>query len=123
MRQQDTIQAFDPARRTHERVDARLLVRYGISSIDREDYAENISAGGLYIRTNRVFKVGTLVKLVVEFPGHPFHHQAEVAWAIQVPDKLRESLMYGMGIEFVSPDPAWPDFFREWRAGLPDAAE
>jgi len=97
------------------RVRVGVRVRYGVGALDREDAVENISAGGLYIRTNDVVPVGSRIQLALELNGRLFHHSAEVTWAIRVPEHLRDSLIHGMGVQFVAPEPDWPQAFRKWR--------
>jgi uncharacterized protein (TIGR02266 family) len=54
-------------RRLHPRFPLILAVQYlGAESV--LDYTENLSAGGLFIRTEREFAVGDRVTLVVSFP-------------------------------------------------------
>jgi len=47
------------------------------------DVTENLSAGGLFIRTDRDLPAGTRVPLALSFPGllEPFELEVEVAWA------------------------------------------
>ena len=107
-------QIYRKKRRT-PRVQTDLRVCYEDASLDRVDRATCISEHGLYIPTNDIFQVGTRIQLSVEFPDRVVHHGGEVIWAIQVPDRLRDSLVYGMGIRFVEPEAGWFDFFRRWR--------
>jgi uncharacterized protein (TIGR02266 family) len=54
-------------RRAHPRFPLILAVQYvGAESV--LDYTENLSAGGLFIRTEREFELGDRVTLVVSFP-------------------------------------------------------
>lgn len=66
-------------RRVHPRFPLILAVQYvGAESV--LDYTENLSAGGLFIRTERDFEVGERVALVVSFPQilEPVEIQVEV---------------------------------------------
>jgi uncharacterized protein (TIGR02266 family) len=66
-------------RRVHPRFPLILAVQYlGGESV--LDYTENLSAGGLFIRTDREFTVGERVTLVVSFPQllEPVELQVEV---------------------------------------------
>jgi hypothetical protein len=99
------------------RVRVRLPVSYGVGTTDRHDYAESISAGGLYINTNDVLKVGTRLLLRIEFPERVVCHRGEVTWAIRVPEHLRDHMVCGMGVSFIDPDPQWSEFFRRWLLG------
>jgi uncharacterized protein (TIGR02266 family) len=67
-------------RRNHPRFPLILAVQYaGAESV--LDYTENLSAGGLFIRTDREFQVGERITLVVSFPQllEPLELQVEVA--------------------------------------------
>ena len=58
---------MDRERRAHPRFPLILAVQYlGAESV--LDYTENLSAGGLFVRTDREFEVGERVTLVVSFP-------------------------------------------------------
>jgi uncharacterized protein (TIGR02266 family) len=66
-------------RRAHPRFPLILAVQYvGAESV--LDYTENLSAGGLFIRTERDFELGDRVTLVVSFPQllEPIELQVEV---------------------------------------------
>ncbi len=66
-------------RRAHPRFPLILAVQYaGAESV--LDYTENLSAAGLFIRTEREFEVGERVTLVVSFPQllEPLELQVEV---------------------------------------------
>lgn len=66
-------------RRAHPRFPLILAVQYvGAESV--LDYTENLSAGGLFIRTEREFELGERVTLVVSFPQllEPIELQVEV---------------------------------------------
>jgi hypothetical protein len=43
-----------------------------------------------------------------------------VTWAIRVPEHLRETMVCGMGVGFVDPDPGWATFFEAWRESCRD---
>ena len=96
------------------RVRTRLRVAYGIMEPEFVGYADNVSERGLYINTNRVFKNGTRLNLEIEFPARSVRLVGEVVWAIRVPEHERSSMVCGIGVEFVGPEPWWPSFFREW---------
>ena len=104
--------------RRHDRIRTRLKVRFGVGNTNREELSESISEGGLYISTNDVYKVGMRLVVKVEFPEGTVCHRAEVVWAIRVPEHLRESMVCGMGITFIDPDPGWSAFFRRWKASI-----
>ncbi len=58
-------------RRAHPRFPLVLAVEYPDSAARIRDQTENLSAGGLFIRTERHFAVGDRVTLLVSFPDVP----------------------------------------------------
>jgi uncharacterized protein (TIGR02266 family) len=102
--------------RRHDRIRTRLEVRYGEKGPEHTGTAESISEGGLYINTNEVYPVATRIVLEVSFPERTVRHRGEVVWAIHVPEHLRSSLVCGMGVRFIDPDPQWHVFFHRWKA-------
>lgn len=61
-----------------------LLIRIQHSAVPgRVDVTENLSAGGLFVRTDRVLAPGTRTPLLLSFPGllEPIQIEVEVIWA------------------------------------------
>ena len=113
----DSDKYSDP-RRGQLRLPARLRVHYGVESADRNGFAENLSESGLYILTNRIYKVGTRLELICEFPERCTYHRGEVMWAIQVPEHMKKELVHGMGIQFTECEADWKKFYRRWNEQL-----
>ena len=105
-------------RRRHERYECTLEIRYGVETTDCRDAADTISEGGLHILTNEPLDVGTRVAIVVEFEEHEVKLTGEVVWAIKVPEALRESLVYGMGVELIDASDYWKESLDEWNEQL-----
>jgi len=105
-------------KRTSPRIPSRLPVRYGYVTVDRSAIAENISEGGLYIRTNQVLPVGSQISMEIEFPERTVVQTGEVLWAIRVPEHLAQAMDCGMGIRFIDTVPDWIEFFARWRRGI-----
>jgi len=55
-------------KRTHPRFPLILAVDYPGAASTVRDYTENLSAGGLFIRTERDFEIGDRVTLLISFP-------------------------------------------------------
>src|SRR5512143_3378863 len=55
-------------KRSHPRFPLILAVDYPGAASTVRDYTENLSAGGLFIRTEREFEVGERVTLLLSFP-------------------------------------------------------
>ena len=67
-------------KRAHPRFPLILAVDYPGSASAVRDYTENLSAGGLFIRTERAFEVGDRVTLLISFPEllQPEEIEAEI---------------------------------------------
>ena len=102
-------------RRQGDRVSTKLTVHFGPSSPDCSGLAENLSEDGMYINTSEIYRVGTRLILQIEFPDRVVSQHGEVVWAIPVPAHMRGSMVGGLGIQFIYPDPQWPSYFRAWR--------
>lgn len=72
----------DRDRRLHPRFPLILAVDYPDSASRIRAYTENLSAEGLFIRTDRTFASGDRVALLVSFPNvpDPVELQVEVKW-------------------------------------------
>lgn len=103
--------------RQHERIRTRLRVFYGMGTPEFEATAESISVGGVFLNTNNVLKVGSRLVVQIDFPDRSVCLCGEVTWAIRVPEHQRETMVCGMGVTFIDPDPSWRTFFESWRAG------
>jgi uncharacterized protein (TIGR02266 family) len=87
-----------PQKRASQRAPARLQVNYTYEDCHLISFSGNVSADGIYLRTNRPAPVGTYLTLV--FPL--FHHQeiaarARVVWA----DAEGPTGRRGMGLQFL----------------------
>ncbi|MEE9542935.1 MAG: PilZ domain-containing protein [Thermodesulfobacteriota bacterium] len=84
-----------------KRVPFRVIVRYG-SSMPPEysSFIANISDTGVYLKTNRVFKPGTLLFMTIETDEKSFECEGIVSWARRVPPGLERITRCGMGIRF-----------------------
>ena len=105
-------------RRRHERVPTTLEARYGTHGFDLVGPLENISLSGVCIRTNDIFPAGTRIRIKIEFPDRKIVHTGEVMWAIKVPERDKETMMCGMGVQFVDPGAEWAEFFASWKESL-----
>ena len=88
------------------------MVRYGIEKAERTAFTRDLSATGLFIKSNRVFKPGTTIQVEMTFPDRTFTMWARVAWAKKVPPQLSHVLECGMGVCFMNPDPDWLDYSK-----------
>ena len=91
----DNERAHAEQRKT-ERVPVRLIVEYEDADDFLGDYTENLSAGGTFIHTARVFERDTTVQLMLSFPGllQTITLEGIVRWA-------RGGKQPGVGLEFL----------------------
>ena len=105
-------------KRGEERSMKRVMVRFGTDKPDKTGFTKDFSLGGVFVRTNTVFKPGTTVQVELAFPEKTIQLQGRVAWAKQVPPQLAHVLECGMGVNFLEVDAEWSDFYAKWRACL-----
>jgi len=91
----------------------RVMVRYGTRLPDKTAFSKNISATGMFIQTNTVFKPGSTVQVHLQFDDRKFTMWARVRWAKKVPGQLTGVMASGMGVQFVDPTPDWVSYYRE----------
>ena len=58
----------DEGRRGNLRIKARLKVRFKDANSFITEYTHNISKGGLFVRTKKPFKQGTMIEIVLIMP-------------------------------------------------------
>lgn len=97
-------------RRATPRYAARFAVRFGSVDEFRREYATNISAGGLFIRTEQPPAMGAVVDVVLELPGgEPIQGKALVVHRVTPEEARGRQVDPGIGVQFVHGD----DRFRE----------
>ena len=101
--------------RKQNRARKRLMVRYGEETPDRTAFTQNLSDGGMYVKTNNVLPPGTEVTLEIQTDEGTFVLQGVIAWAKRVPANLAHLLHAGMGIRLTQPPRAWIEFCDRWK--------
>ena len=97
-------------RRATARYSARFAVRFGSVDEFKREYATNISAGGIFIRTEAPPKMNAVIDVVLELPGGtPVEAKAMVVHRVTAEDAARLKIEPGAGVQFVQGD----DRFRE----------
>jgi len=97
-------------RRATHRYAARFAVRFGSVDDFRREYATNISAGGLFIRTEHPPEMDAVVDVVLELPGgEPIQGKALVVHRVTPEEARGRQVDPGIGVQFVHGD----DRFRE----------
>jgi uncharacterized protein (TIGR02266 family) len=111
-----------------QRVGPRVELRRGVSLKFKEfqgfvnETLENISAGGMFIRTTTPPPVGTVFdfELVLEDDARPVHGLGEVVWAREEDDRFDRPA--GMGVRFLSLEPESRERIDRLLAERPDAS-
>ncbi len=111
-RSEATIRAVDPAvsedsghRREHSRFSVDLDVTVGSDHNFYAGFAENLSAGGVFIATHNLKPVGSKIELCVNLPdGVQVRASGEVRW-IRIFNE-QSDMPPGMGVKFVDVDEA-----------------
>ena len=88
-------------KQAHRRTRGRLRVRYGVQTLDRSAFTNNVSLSGAFVKTNNVLKPGTTMQLEFEFPEQKLTLWAQVVWAKKVPVQMAHILHCGMGVRFI----------------------
>ncbi len=69
------------------------------------NYVVNMSTGGMFVETSELLPVDTLLKVELMLPGTgtPITCKARVAWTNGPNSYKKQSLPYGMGLQFLTP--------------------
>lgn len=92
-------------RRSSERVPIEAEVELQFDSVGEfvEKYSENLSLGGMFVKTEEPQPQGTPVRFVLHLGGYELRGSGEVAWVRTAAGQTEEST--GMGIRFHDLDP------------------
>jgi uncharacterized protein (TIGR02266 family) len=104
--QRTTSETPEGVRRGHERFSVDLEVSLGSEHNFYAGLAENLSAGGLFVATHRLQKVGSTIDLTLRMPDSDemFKLIGEVRW-VRVYNEQSDSPP-GLGIRFIELSPA-----------------
>jgi uncharacterized protein (TIGR02266 family) len=100
-------------RRIHPRIPMHLSVKYSSAKEFFVDYSNNISAGGIFIRTSEPAEFGTKVLIEFSLPEIPRKVKGlgEVVRVVRAGDSEKEPA--GMGIKFLKFDPGSEEHIRK----------
>ncbi len=85
-------------RRRSRRKRTRLSVRLDPGAVS--SLTMDLTAGGLFVRTSRVYRPGTRLRLTLRLPEGEAEAEGVVRWAKRVPVQLMAHVKGGMGIQF-----------------------
>jgi uncharacterized protein (TIGR02266 family) len=102
---------LDDPRRAFPRVDARFRVRFGDVQEFVLEYAANISAGGVFVRTESPPELHSVVTVTLELPdgGSPVEAQGRVVHRVSPEEARARNTPPGAGVQFIDSS----DEFRE----------
>jgi uncharacterized protein (TIGR02266 family) len=94
-------QEGEPQRREHPRFSVNLDVSLGSEHNFYAGFAENLSAGGIFVATHMLKAEGEIIDLTIHLADapQPVRGRGEVRWIREYND--RSSIPPGMGIRFV----------------------
>lgn len=97
---------LDLCDRQQARMKRRVLVHYAPEDGDFDSFfTVNMSPGGLFLATDRIFPVGTPLQLKVQLPGKgDLQCLGQVAWLNHPREASKPHFPMGMGIQFISFD-------------------
>lgn len=98
----------DAHQRKAERHQVEVSVDFESDSNFYAGLSQNISAGGLFIATHRIKRVGERIHLKFTLPGgsNPIECETEVRWIRENSSLLRTDAATGMGVRFIDMAPA-----------------
>jgi uncharacterized protein (TIGR02266 family) len=98
-------------RRVLRRYPVKLVVRFGTVDQLRKEHATNISAGGMFIKTDQPPPMHEMVQVTIDLPGggRPIEAKATVVHRVTREDARARGCDAGVGVQFVESD----DRFRE----------
>jgi Tfp pilus assembly protein PilZ len=103
-------------KRTSKRVAFRNTVHFGPSPHrprNHKSLIADLSGVGVCIKTNTVYKPGTILFMVIETADRSYEAEGVVAWSNKVPSKPARIAKKGMGIKFTHVDPELVDLYEE----------
>ena len=107
-------------KRTSERVSYKKPVEFGLVRFGPppeppkyKGYLVDLSDGGVFIKTDRVFKQGIKLTLEIKDNGNCYKMEGTVSNAKRVPPALANTVKSGMGILIENPHPELLRIYRD----------
>jgi Tfp pilus assembly protein PilZ len=101
--------------RTSKRVAFQNTAYFGLSPHrphNQKSFIADLSAVGICIKTNRLYKPGTMLFMVIETADKRYDAEGVVTWAKKAPLRLVQAVRYSMGIKFTHVDPELIDLYE-----------
>ena len=89
-------------RRRNPRAEVELVIEYSDLEHFCQDYARNVSLGGIFIETKRPLPAGSTVQLSFGLPGYSgrIRSSGKVVRSVSVEEARAQGVRPGMGIAF-----------------------
>ncbi|MCB0271965.1 MAG: PilZ domain-containing protein [Bdellovibrionales bacterium] len=96
-------------KRKYPRIEAKIKVSFQTLEDLRTEYTRNISAGGIFLKTNQLLDPNADIELTLFFPGNlgNVHIRGRVIRLITMTHPTDpDQQLYGVGIRFMDLDPS-----------------
>jgi uncharacterized protein (TIGR02266 family) len=102
-------------RRALRRYPVKLVVRFGTVDQLRKEHVTNISAGGMFIKTDKPPPMDEVVQVTIDLPGggRPVEAKATVVHRVTVEEARARGCDAGVGVQFVQSDDRFRDRIDE----------
>jgi uncharacterized protein (TIGR02266 family) len=111
-------------RRALRRYPVKLAVRFGTVDQLRKENATNISAGGMFIKTEQPPPMNEVVQVTIDLPaGRPIEAKATVVHRVTPEDARARGCDAGVGVQFVETDDRFRERIDEIIAGAAKSAK
>ncbi len=91
--------------KSSKRVPFRFTVKYGPHEPPEHlSFTDNVSESGIHIKTNKVFRPGTKIYMIITANEGTVKAEGIVKWAKKAPPSFARHVKIGMGIEFTKVD-------------------
>ncbi|MBI3597016.1 MAG: PilZ domain-containing protein [Nitrospirae bacterium] len=107
-------------KRGQNRSGKRLFVKFGKEKPDKLGFTEDVSPGGMFIKSNAVFPPGIQLQIELTLPDHRvLLMTGKVMWARQVPPSLlRYAKKSGMGIRLTQVNHDYQQYIAALGTGI-----
>jgi len=99
-------------KRKYPRIEAKIKVGFRTVEDLVSEYAKNISKGGIFLKTDRLVDPNAEIDLTLQFPNGLGEYQirGRVTRLMSISHPADPEIqLYGIGVQFLSPD---PEFIR-----------
>jgi uncharacterized protein (TIGR02266 family) len=112
-------------RRAMRRYPVKLVVRFGTVDQLRKEHVTNISAGGMFIKTDQPPPMDEVVQVTIDLPGggRPVEAKATVVHRVTVEEARARGCDAGVGVQFVQSDDRFRDRIDEIVAAASKSAK